>query len=67
MPVASRRVFLSLLGLLAVPGLAFGGEFILQPIEVAETKALEQEPMLNPVDGVTGSGCPIKRTPWAWW
>ena len=40
MPVASRRVFLSLLGLLAVPGLAFAGEFILQPIEVAETKAL---------------------------
>ena len=40
MPVAPRRVFLSLLALLSVPGLAPAGEIILQPIEVAETKAL---------------------------
>ncbi|MCA3487522.1 MAG: efflux RND transporter periplasmic adaptor subunit [Rhodobacter sp.] len=40
MPVAPRRLFLCLLGLLALPGLAPAGEFILQPLEVAETKAL---------------------------
>jgi biotin carboxyl carrier protein len=40
MPVLPRRVLLSLLGLLAAPGLALAGEFILQPTEVAETKAL---------------------------
>lgn len=40
MPVAPRRLFLCLLGLLALPGLAPAGEIILQPLEVAETKAL---------------------------
>ncbi|MCA3454036.1 MAG: efflux RND transporter periplasmic adaptor subunit [Rhodobacter sp.] len=40
MPVAPRRLFLCLLGLLALPGLAPAGEIILQPVEVAETKAL---------------------------
>ena len=40
MPVVPRRLFLCLLGLLALPGLAPAGEFILQPLEVAETKAL---------------------------
>ncbi|MCE2737610.1 MAG: efflux RND transporter periplasmic adaptor subunit [Rhodobacter sp.] len=40
MPVAPRRLFLCLLGLLALPGLASAGEIILQPLEVAETKAL---------------------------
>ena len=40
MPVVPRRLFLCLLGLLALPGLAPAAEFILQPLEVAETKAL---------------------------
>jgi hypothetical protein len=34
---------------------------------VAETKALEQEPMLKPVAAVTGAAWPTCFTPWAWW
>lgn len=40
MPVVPCRLFLCLLGLLALPGLAPAGEIILQPVGVAETKAL---------------------------
>jgi amino-acid N-acetyltransferase len=40
MPALQRSAVLALLGLLALPGLAPAGEIILQPVEVAETKAL---------------------------
>lgn len=40
MPAAPRRAILALLGLLAAAGSAPAAEFSLQPVEVAETKAL---------------------------
>ncbi len=40
MPATPRRALLSLLGLLIAVGPALAGELILQPVEVAETKAL---------------------------
>ena len=51
MPATPRRALLSLLGLLIAVGPALAGELILQPVEVAETKALLTE------NGVVAANC----------